>query len=360
VADEKDSGGERSQEPTQKKLDDARKRGDVPKSMEVNNWFLLSAGAIALLMFGGDSASKLVVGLKGLVSNAGIISVDGATMTFVLSRMSILILTAMALPLVFFVGAAILGNIVQNGLLYSTEPITPKLSKISPMAGFKRLFSKTSLVNFAKGIAKLIIVGAAVLWAMWPKREELGLLAMLDPAKLGTYSHDLMTGMMGTAVAVLTVLAIADWLYQRHEWMERQKMSFQELKEEYKQLEGDPQIKAKIRQLRVQRARKRMMAQVPQASVIITNPTHYAVALKYTEGMNAPICLAKGLDMIALKIREIGGEHNVPIVENPPLARALYAQVEVDQEIPGDHYKAVAEVIGYVMSLRRRNGRKGY
>jgi flagellar biosynthetic protein FlhB len=228
------------------------------------------------------------------------------------------------------------------------------------MAGFKRLFSKTSLVNFAKGIAKLIIVGTAVIWALWPKREELGLLAMLEPAKLGTYSYGILNSMVGTAVAVLTVLAIADWLYQRHEWMERQKMSFQELKEEYKQLEGDPQIKAKIRQLRTQRARKRMMAQVPQASVIITNPTHYAVALKYEEGMNAPLCLAKGLDMVALKIREIGEGAKVPIVENPPLARALYASVEVDQEVPAQHYKAVAEVIGYVMGLRRRNGRRGF
>ena len=354
------SGGERSQEPTQKKLDDARKRGDVPKSIEVNNWFLLSAGAIALLMFSGDSASRLSVGLKGFISNAGTISVDGGTMTHILVKMAVLVLTAMALPLVFFVGAAILGNIVQNGLVYSTEPITPKLSKISPMAGFKRLFSKTSLVNFAKGIAKLIIVGAAVVWAIWPRREELGLLAMLDPAQLSPYSYGLMTSMMGSVVAVLTVLAIADWLYQRHTWMERQKMSFQELKEEYRQLEGDPQIKAKIRQLRVQRARKRMMSQVPQASVIITNPTHYAVALRYENGMNAPLCLAKGLDMIALKIREIGEEHKIPIVENPPLARALYASVEVDHEIPGEHYKAVAEVIGYVMGLRKRKAGGGF
>lgn len=356
MAEEGDSG-ERSQEPTQKKLDDARKKGDVPKSMEVNNWFLLSAGAIALMMFSSDSAVQLTAGLKGFISNAGTISVDGGTLTHVLTSMSILILTALAMPLLFFVGAAILGNIVQNGLLYSTEPITPKLSKISPLAGFKRLFSKTSLVNFGKGICKLIIVGTAIVWVVWPRREELGLLAMLDPSKIGVYSHDLMISMVSTAVAVLTVLAIADWLYQRHEWMERQKMSFQELKEEYKQLEGDPHIKAKIRQLRQQRSRKRMMAQVPQASVIITNPTHYAVALKYDAGMNAPLVLAKGLDSLALKIREIGTAHSIPIVENPPLARALYATVDIDGEVPAEHYKAVAEVIGYVMGLKKRGGR---
>lgn len=357
---EEDESGERSQEPTQKKLDDARKRGDVPKSLEVNNWFLLSAGAVALVMFGGDSATKLAVGLKGFISNAGTMAVDGGALTALTAHMSIMVLAAIGMPLLFLVVAAVLGNLVQNGVLYSTEAITPKLSKVSPMAGFKRLFSKTSLVNFAKGIAKLIIVGAAVIWVVWPKREELGLLATLDPAQLSPYSFDLMTSMLGTAVAVLTVLAIADWLYQRHTWLERQKMSFQELKEEYKQLEGDPHIKAKIRQLRIQRSRKRMMAQVPQASVIITNPTHYAVALRYEAGMNAPLCVAKGLDAIALKIREIGTAHEIPIVENPPLARALYASVEVDGEIPTEHYKAVAEVVGYVMSLRRKGRRRPF
>jgi flagellar biosynthetic protein FlhB len=351
-----EESGERSQDPTQKKLDDARQKGDVPKSIEVNNWFLLSAGTLALVMFGSSAAQQLTVGLKGFISNTARIPVDGGTLTALTSKMSLLILSALALPLLFLVGAAVLGNIVQNGLIYSTEQITPKFSKISPMAGFGRLFSKTSLVNFAKGIAKLIIVGAAVVWAVWPKREELGLLATLDVSMLTPYSFDLMNSMLGTAVAVLTVLAIADWLYQRHSWLERQKMSFQELKEEYKQLEGDPTIKAKIRQLRMQRARNRMMSQVPQASVIITNPTHYAVALKYEKGMNAPLCVAKGLDAIALKIRAIGTENDVPIVENPPLARALYAQVDVDGEIPAEHFKAVAEVIGYVMGLKRKPG----
>lgn len=357
MAGEDEGSGERSQEPTQKKLDDARKKGDVPKSMEVNTWFLLSAGALALLMFGREGASKLALGLKGYVANAGTITVDGAALTALMGKTAILILSALALPLLFFVGAAILGNIVQNGLIYSTEPLTPKLSKISPLAGFKRLFSKTSLVNFAKGIFKLVIVGSAITWVIWPRREELGLMALMEPTRFGPYSWELMTSMIGTAIAVLTVLAIADILYQRHAWFERQKMSFQELKEEYKQLEGDPHIKAKIRQLRQQRARSRMMSQVPQASVIITNPTHYAVALKYEPGMNAPLCVAKGLDAIALKIREIGTEHRVPIVENPPLARALYASVDVDGEVPADHYKAVAEVIGYVMGMKRRGRR---
>jgi flagellar biosynthetic protein FlhB len=149
------------------------------------------------------------------------------------------------------------------------------------------------------------------------------------------------------------VVAAVDYLFQYRQWYERQKMSVREIKEEFRQAEGDPAIKGKIRQLRQQRARKRMMAQVPKASVIITNPTHFAVALQYERGMNAPLCVAKGADLIARKIREIAEAHDIPIVENPPLARALHGTVEVDQEIPQEHYRAVAEIIGYVMKLRR-------
>jgi flagellar biosynthetic protein FlhB len=152
---------------------------------------------------------------------------------------------------------------------------------------------------------------------------------------------------------MLAVIAAADYLFQYRQWYEKQKMSLRELKEEFKQSEGDPTIKGKLKQMRQARMRKRMMAAVPKASVIITNPTHFAVALQYERGMAAPICVAKGVDALALKIREIATEHRIPIVENPPLARALHATVQIDQVIPAEHYKAVAEVIGYVMRLRR-------
>ncbi|HTP93775.1 MAG TPA: EscU/YscU/HrcU family type III secretion system export apparatus switch protein, partial [Xanthobacteraceae bacterium] len=153
--------------------------------------------------------------------------------------------------------------------------------------------------------------------------------------------------------AILAVVAAADYLFQYRQWYERQKMSVREMKEEFRQTEGDPIVKGKLRQLRQARARKRMMAQVPKASVVITNPTHFAVALKYERGMNAPICLAKGVDLIARRIREVAQAHGIPVVENPPLARALHGTVEVDQEIPQEHYRAVAEIIGYLMRMRR-------
>jgi len=162
---------------------------------------------------------------------------------------------------------------------------------------------------------------------------------------------------LAAVVAILALIALLDYVWQYRQWYDRQKMSLRELRDEFKQTEGDPAIKAKIRQIRQNRAKKRMMAKVPKASVVITNPTHYAVALQYARGMNAPICVAKGLDLMALKIREIAQTHAVPIVENPPLARALHATVEVDQEIPPEHYQAVAEVVGYVMRLNRAASR---
>ena len=159
--------------------------------------------------------------------------------------------------------------------------------------------------------------------------------------------------LLGAVVAIMAVVAIADYLFQYRQWYEKQKMSLRELKEEFRQSEGDPVIRGKMRQMRQTRQRRRMIAAVPKAAVIITNPTHYSIALQYERGMDAPVCVAKGVDAVALKIREVAAEHSIPVIENPPLARALHATVEVDQAIPIEHYKAVAEVIGYVMRLRR-------
>ena len=188
---------------------------------------------------------------------------------------------------------------------------------------------------------------------LWPERHRLEAFVRFDPAAIMGATTSLTVQLMGAVVAMLAVVAIADYFFQYRQWFERQKMSLQEMKEEFKQSEGDPHIKGRIRQIRMARAKKRMMASVPKASVIITNPTHYSVALSYERGMSAPVCVAKGADLIALKIREIAKQHDIPIVENVPLARALYATVEIDDEIPVDHYHAVAEIIGYVMGLKK-------
>jgi flagellar biosynthetic protein FlhB len=264
------------------------------------------------------------------------------------------ILAAIAIPLLLLALGSICGNIIQHRLVWSTETLTPKLSKISPAAGAKRLFSKHGLMNFVKGLIKLTVIGVALCMVLWPERNKLEMLMSFDPMALLSLTRSQTLGLMGTVVAILAVLAAGDFLFQYRTWYERQKMSLREIKDEFKDTDGDPKIKAKIRQLRMQRSRKRMMQAVPDATVVITNPTHFAVALKYERGMAAPICVAKGQDNIALKIREVAGNSKVPIVENPPLARVLFATVDIDQEIPAEHYKAVAEVIGYVMRLTRR------
>jgi flagellar biosynthetic protein FlhB len=209
-------------------------------------------------------------------------------------------------------------------------------------------------MNFVKGLLKLVIVGTALFTMLWPARSQLDALTGLDPMALMAVTRQHAVGLLGTVVAIMAVVAAGDYFFQYRQWYERQKMSLRDIKEEFKDTDGDPKIKAKIRQLRYQRAKKRMMQAVPKATVVITNPTHFAVALQYERGMEAPICVAKGMDAIALKIREIAGQHGVPIIENPPLARVLHATVEIDQQIPAEHFKAVAEVIGYVMRLGRR------
>jgi flagellar biosynthesis protein FlhB len=259
-------------------------------------------------------------------------------------------------PLLALVLMAVAGNLVQHQPLLTAETIKPKLSKISPASGFKRLFSSESLVNFAKGMAKMGLVGTLMVAVLWPHRDEAETIIFADTVLLLEEARVLVLQLLAAILAVMTVVAAADFLYQRHKWFEKQKMSLQEVKEEYKQTEGDPHIKGKIRQLRMERSRKRMMAAVPQATVVVTNPTHYAVALKYEDGMGAPLCLAKGTDAVALRIREVAKGSDIPIIENPPLARALYATVEIDHEVPEEHYKAVAEVIGFVFKMRNRSG----
>jgi flagellar biosynthesis protein FlhB len=351
MADE-DDGGERSEDPTQKRLDDAHERGDVAKSQEVNTWFMISGATLVLSTFSG-SIGSIQTPLRNLIANSWMIRTDGPGLLMLAQNIEYALFAALGVPLLMLALAAIAGNMLQHRMVWSGESLKPKFSKISPMQGAKRVFGKQAVANFAKGLFKLVALGAVMTAILWPERHRLESMLRFDPAALLGVVISLTLHLMGAVVAMLAVVAIADYFFQYRQWYERQKMSLREMKDEFKQSEGDPHIKGRIRQLRHARMKKRMMAAVPKASVIITNPTHYSVALSYERGMPAPICVAKGVDLIALKIREIAGQHNIPIVENVPLARALYANVEIDEEIPVEHYHAVAEIIGYVMGLRR-------
>jgi flagellar biosynthetic protein FlhB len=263
------------------------------------------------------------------------------------------VLAAIGVPLLMLVIAAIAGNMLQHRLVWSAESLKPKFSKISPMEGAKRVFGKQAIANFAKGLFKLAALGAVMTAILWPERMRMEAMEHFDPSMLLGVTNSLTMHLLGAVVAMLAVVAILDYFFQYRTWYDRQKMSQQEMKEEFKQSEGDPHIKGRIRQIRIARMKKRMMAAVPKASVIITNPTHFSVALQYERGMAAPLCVAKGVDHLALKIREVARKHDIPIVENVPLARSLYATVDIDEEIPVEHYQAVAEIIGYVMGLKR-------
>ena len=344
---------EKTEDPSPRRLEEALKRGDVAKSQEVNTWFIIGAATLALQVFSGSMGNGLNATFRGLIANAHAIPTDGHALIRLLQRICLEVGQALAMPLLLLVLGALLGNMIQHRFVWSGESLKPKLSKISLAAGAKRLFSKQAVANFIKGLLKLAVVGAVLVALLWPERHRLEALVGTDPAAILPVARSLSLQLLGAVVALLAIVAAADFLFQYRQWYERQKMSLRELKQEYKDSEGDPHIKAKIRQIRQSRMKKRMMAAVPQATVVVTNPTHYAVALKYERGMNAPVCLAKGVDSLALKIREVAGAHEIPIVENPPLARLLHATVEIDREIPPEHYKAVAEVIGYVMRLKR-------
>jgi flagellar biosynthetic protein FlhB len=354
MAEDDADDSEKTEEPSQKRLDDARKKGNIAKSQEVTSWFMMLAATLFVMIFSGDMASSLAGLLSSYLAGAGDIPADGAAINQSVWLLLAGVAGAVLLPLLLFFFAGIGGNIVQHPPLLTTEPMKPALSKISPMAGFKRLFSAQSLVNFVKSLIKLVVVSVVVGAIIWPRRDLLDVSLELDPADLVTLLRNLALQVLGGVLAVLTLIAGLDYFWQYQSWHKKLRMSLKELRDEYKEQEGDPHIEARIRQIRRERASRRMMAQVPQASVVITNPTHYSVALKYESGMPAPLCLAKGQDLVALKIREIAREHDIPIVENPPLARALHATVEVDAEIPLEHYKAVAEVIGYVLRLKKK------
>lgn len=354
-----DDTADKTEDPTQKRLDEALERGDVAKSQELNTWFVIAAATLIMTTFSGSIGTAVLVPMRNLIANAWMVHVDGPALIALARSLMLTVIGAIGIPILMLTLAAIAGNMMQHRLVWSGESLKPKLNKISPLSGAKRMFGKQAVVNFAKGLFKLILLGAVMTMILWPERLRLESMLHLDPSELLGVSLSLTKHLMGSVVALLALVAIGDYLFQYRQWFERQKMSVQEMKEEFKQSEGDPHIKGRIRQLRQQRMRKRMMAAVPKASVIITNPTHYSVALSYERGMSAPVCVAKGVDNIAFKIREVAKAHDIPIVENVPLARALYATVEIDEEIPVEHYQAVAEIIGYVMGLRRNlSGRR--
>ncbi|HET7083796.1 MAG TPA: flagellar biosynthesis protein FlhB [Rhizomicrobium sp.] len=352
MADDQDKS-QQTEEPTAKRLEQAHEHGDSVKSAELSTFILLGGGTLAIAMFGKYTAVELGRTLSLFLQQPDAISVDGLGLAAIMRLLLPKLAAAVAPFFAVMIAAGLAGHLLQSRPTLSFDKVMPDLSKISPLAGFKRLFGAESWINLIKGLAKMAVVGVAIWTQLWPERGTLeSILNQSTVAVVSDMSHLLFKVLMAS-LASLGVIAGLDYFWQRLRWLSRNRMSKQEVKEEYRQNEGDPTIKAKIRQLRHERARKRMMAAVPQATVVIMNPTHFAVALKYESGkMAAPVCVAKGVDALALRIRAVAEENDVPVVENPPLARALHAAVEIDDPVPPEHFKAVAQVIGYVMRLQ--------
>ena len=359
MADESEDDSSKTEEPSQKKLDEARKKGQMVSSREISHFFMILSLLAFIKLLAPSMGRETLRLFSPLITQPEAIAFDPGGLKQLLDHLLIGTLLLLLLPTLMTIIAAFAPSVIQQKWSFSAESIKPKLEKISPMAGFKRLFGMKALVEFLKNLLKITVIAVTGFFAVWPYREEIMNIIRGGDASIMELSQRLAGKILLTTVLFLFLLSIGDYLYQRFTFLKSMRMTKQEVKDEYKQQEGDPQIKGKIRQLRRARAQKRMMANVPKADVVITNPTHFAVALQYDPAtMPAPKMLAKGSDDVAARIREIAGKHRITIVRNPPLARALFDTAEIDEIIPAEHYQAVARVISYVYKLKGKTPQK--
>jgi flagellar biosynthetic protein FlhB len=348
-----DSSQEKEEAPSEKKRDDARKKGTVAKSTEVNSVFVLLTAIFLLRLVGPWMMREFDAHIRQYFALCS--TTDMSMQRLIeLSQGAIVLLIKVILP---FAGAilcaGVLANIVQIGLLFTLEPMTPKLEKLNPLSGLKRIFSMRTVVETIKNILKILLIGYIAYATIKGEYEILITLADISVMMIWQFVLTSTYDIFLRTALVMLIIALADYGYQRYEHEKKLKMSHQEIKEERKQMEGDPQVKARIRSLQREMARRKMMDQVPQASVVVTNPTHLAIALLYDPEKNdAPIVVAKGRDLVALRIKKIAEENDVPLYEDKPLARAMYDMVEVGSPIPGEFFEAVAQIIAYVYKLK--------
>lgn len=351
---EEQSGQEKTEEPTQRKLQEARNKGDIAKSMEVPSAAVLLAGVILLYFTARYMFDRITGMMQFYFTNLDGIAITPGNMTAV-SRQAMLAMFEVLWPLMLTVFlVALAANYAQVGVLFTTEKITPKLDKIDPLAGFGRLVSKQAMANFLKSVAKMAVVGYIAYDHVRGTTDQILPLMDKAPYPILLFMVEQSFWIFLKCALVIALIAAVDYAFQRWQFMEKMKMTKQDMKDEGKQTEGDPHVKGRIRSIQMEMARKRMMSEVPKADVVITNPTQLAVAVKYDAlSMPAPKVLAKGAGNIAGKIKEIAKEHGVPIVEDKPLAQALYKAVEIDETIPENLFQAVAEVLAYVYNVRK-------
>ena len=348
----------KTEEPTQRRLDEARSKGDVAKSPDLPPWASLSAAVGVLVLAGGMMASNLVNALLPFVAHPEAFDLEHGGAAFV-ARRAVGAAEPILVTVLFTAAlAGVAGNLIQHGFIWAPSKAAPSAQKVSPLAGFKRLFGLDGLVHFFKSVAKVLLISVICWLSLKPRLHQMMGLSEMDPRAMGPFMVEALKSLFFSVLGVLGVGAIVDWLWQRQRFMQRMRMSREEVKEDLRQSEGDPHIKAKLKALRMQRSRRRMMNAVKTATVVVTNPTHFAVALRYDKDTPAPVCVAKGADNVALRIRAMAEENNVPVIEDPPLARALYAAVDLDEVIPQQHFEAVAKIIGFILGVGRKGKRR--
>jgi flagellar biosynthetic protein FlhB len=345
----------KTEEATPRKLEQAREKGDGAKTMDLGSFATLATSAGVVMLAGGWLSRNLAAQLTVFFSHPQSMILDGRGGVEVFRYA--LMAGAPALVIVMFAtgvsGAA--ASLVQSGLRITPEKLKPDFSKVSIGKGLQRIYGPDGLMQFVKSVLKVLATGAIAWWVLKPALPKLAALSALDVGAILPFAIDIMKRLVFAVAALTLCVAAADYLWQRQRFMTRMRMTREEVKDDYKQSEGDPHVRARQKQIRQERARRRMMQAVPGATVVVMNPTHYAVALKYEQGEDAaPLCVAKGLDTLALKIRAVAEEAGVPIIEDPPLARALYSAVDIDEMIPPAHYEAVAKIIGFILGAAGR------
>ncbi|OCL82949.1 flagellar biosynthesis protein FlhB [Arcobacter porcinus] len=343
---------EKTEEPTSKKLEDAKNEGNVGKSVEVVGAAVLTFGSIYILFFSGFTLmeiKKAILFIYGFIGH----ELNGAAY-YSISYTVVMTLIKALMPLFILVFVmALATNWLQFGFV--SVPLKIDIKKIDPIKGFKNIFSIKKAIEALKLTAKLAVI-VIVMFVIFSLTFN-DYLEMMDkelPATLYTM-YELVVIFIFTILFIIIIFAIFDFYFSKHYYIKSLRMSKQDIKDEYKNMEGDPLVKGRIRRIQMQMAQKRMMSSVPEADVVITNPTHYAVALKYDSSVNqAPVVIAKGIDFLATRIKEVAKENNITIVENPALARALYEQIELDREVPSEFYKAIAEIFTYIYELKKK------
>lgn len=353
MAPEEEDESSKTEEASEHKKQKAKEEGNVALSQDAKSFIMLLGMLVIIWLLFPILGKWYIQDFSVFISAPEAIPADENHLQLLYSRVVISFFKIMAFPFLLLIVLGISASIGQTGFIFAPKRLEADWNKINFFGNLSKLITKQKIFDSLKGIAKITVIGFLGILVIKPYLSEADLLPDMSINGILSIIHKIIILLIFTVACATLIIALADFAYQKYTHLKKLRMTKQEVKDEYKQMEGDPLVKSKIRQIRTERARRRMMENVHKADVVIVNPTHFAVALEYKmETMDVPVVVAKGVDYLAQRIKEIAKEDDIPIVENPPLARALYASVDIDEPIPSEHFKAVAEVIGYVMQLK--------